>query len=133
MTQPDPAPGPVDDAGPEAPPSLTTLLRVLIEDAQTMVEAEAGFWRAALTLVFSRVKRITLLLVVGLVLLFFTAMALVVGLLLALATVIGPWRALAAVTVLLAVLGGVSLILAFASIRHLTRVLTGPHGTKSDA
>jgi hypothetical protein len=113
--------------GPEAgaPPSLTTLLRVLIEDAQTMAEAEAGFLRAAATLVFGRVRRITLLLVVGLVLLFFTAMALVVGLLLALASAVGPWKALAIVTVALALLGGASLVAAYMGVRHLVRVLTG--------
>jgi hypothetical protein len=123
VTESEPKPGDGPDA--DAPPSLTTLLRVLIEDALTMAEAEAGFIRAAVTLVLGRVQRITLLFVVGLVLLFFTAMALIVGLLLALATVVGPWKALGIVTVALALLGGVSLIAAFLGVRHLVRVLTG--------
>jgi hypothetical protein len=122
VTPPDPSP----PEGAEAP-SLTTLLRVLIEDALTMAEAEAGFWRAGLALFLSRIRRITLLLVIGLALLFFTGMALVLGLLLALAAAIGPWRALAVVVALLAVLGGGALAMAYAGMRHLARVLFGHH------
>ena len=106
-------------------PSLATLLRALIEDVQTLVEAEAGYWRAALAFALGRVKNIALLLVLALFFLFFTLMAIVVGLLLALAPLIGPWGALGLVTLVLALLGVMSLRLAIRRGRHTIRVLTG--------
>jgi len=92
MTEPDPA----------EPPSLATLLRALIEDAQTLAEAELGYWRTALGFAVARIKTIALLLVGALFFAFFALMALVVGLLLALAPLIGAWGAMALVTVVLA-------------------------------
>jgi hypothetical protein len=79
-------------------PSLAVLLRALIEDAQTLVEAETSYWRTALAFALARIKTVALLFVLGLFFLFFTLMALIVGLLLALAPLLGPWAAMALVT-----------------------------------
>jgi hypothetical protein len=107
-------------------PSLATLLRALIEDVQTLVEAEAGFLRAALAYALNRAKSIALLLVLALFFAFFTLMAIVVGLLLALAPLIGPWGALGLMTVALGLLGAVSLRLAIRRGQRMIRLLIGP-------
>jgi len=107
-------------------PSLPTLLRALIEDVQTLVEAEAGFLRAALAYALSRAKSIALLLVLALFFAFFALMAIVVGLLLALAPLIGPWGALGLMTVALGLLGAVSLRLAIRRGRLMIRLLIVP-------
>jgi uncharacterized membrane protein YqjE len=106
-------------------PSLAMLLRALIEDAQTLIEAETGYWRTALAFVLARVKTIALVLVLALFFLFFTLMALVVGLLLALAPLIGPWAALALVAGTLALLTAWCAWQGVRSIRRMVRLLTG--------
>jgi len=107
--------GPDPDRPADEPPSLVALLTALIEDAQTLYAAETGYWRRALAFALARARTVALLLVLGLFLLFFTLMALVVGLLLALAPLIGPWGAL--VLVVLALGGG-----AYWAVRRALRV-----------
>jgi hypothetical protein len=82
-------------------PSLVHLLRVLIEDAQTLIEAETGYWRTAFGYALRRIKSIALLAVLALALAFFMLMAIIVGLLLALAPLVGAWGALGLVSVTL--------------------------------
>ncbi len=106
-------------------PSLLAVLRALIDDLQTLVEAEAGYWRAALAFATGRIKSIAILLVLALFFAFFTLMALIVGLLLALGPMIGPWRAAGVVTLGLALLTGVSVRLAVVRSRRMIRLLTG--------
>ena len=112
-----PAPGP-DTPGPDTPgsethgpetheaqaPILLTVLHALVEDAQTLAEAEAGYIKAAIAFALGRIKGIAIALVLALFFLFFTLMAIVVGLLLALAPMIGAWPAAGAVTGVLALL-----------------------------
>ncbi len=105
---------------------LVALLRALIEDAQTLVEAEAGYWRTAFGFAVGRAKNIALLLVAALFFAFFTLMAIVVGLLLALTPLIGPWGALGAVSASLGLLAGGSLWLAIRRGRRMIRLLTRP-------
>jgi membrane protein implicated in regulation of membrane protease activity len=107
-------------------PSLVALLRALIEDAQTLVEAEVGYWRTALGYALGRIRAIALLLVLALFLAFFTLMAIVVGLLLALAPLVGTWGALALVAVTLGLLTVASLRLAIRRGRRMIRLLTRP-------
>lgn len=108
------------------PPSLVELVRALIEDAQTLVEAETGYWRKALAYALGRVKSIALLAVLALFFAFFALMALVVGLLLALAPLIGAWGALAVVTGVLLVACAVCVRMAIGHGKRMIRLLTLP-------
>lgn len=117
---------PDDAAAPEAgEPSLAELLGVLIEDGQTLLEAEAGYWRAAAGYVLGGAKRIAILLVLALFFVFFALMALVVGLLLALGTLIGPWGALVVVTGALALAAWIFAMRAIRRGKRIAAVLTG--------
>ena len=107
------------------PPTLVQLVRALIEDAQTLVEAETGYWRKALGFALRRVKSIALLAVLALFFAFFTLMALVVGLLLALAPLIGTWAALGLVSVTLALATGWCAWRAIRVSKRLIRLLSG--------
>lgn len=112
------------DHGPE-PVSLMQLLGALIEDVQTLFEAETGYWRKAFAFALRRAKSVALLGVLALFFLFFTLMALVVGLLLALAPLIGAWGALGAVTALLALATGWCGWLAVRRARRTIGLLSG--------
>ena len=115
------------DGGHEAvPPSLVALIRALIEDAQTLLEAETGYWRAAAGYTLRSLRTVALLAVLALFFLFFTLMAIVVGLLLALAEHLGKWGALGVMTL---ALGGLTVWFAWAMIRRgkrMFRALTAP-------
>ena len=125
MTEPDPA-----GNGAE-PPSLAQLLRALFEDAQTLIEAETGYWRKALAFALRRVRTIALLAVLALFFAFFTLMALVVGLLLALAPLIGAWGALGVVVAALALATLWCGRLAVRGAKQAVRVLTQSSGNGS--
>lgn len=106
-------------------PTLPTVLRALAEDAQTLVEAELGYVKAAITFAIGRIKIIAIALVMALFFLFFTLMAIVVGLLLALAPIIGAWAAAGAVTGVLALSTVVSAWVALRGARKMIALLTG--------
>ena len=127
MNRSDPEGEPGPETGDESGdgPSLAALLRALIEDGRTLIEAETGYWRTALAFVLARVKSIALLLVLGLFFLFFTLMALVVGLLLALAPLIGPWGAMALVVAGLGLLTGWCVWQGIARTKRMIRLLKG--------
>lgn len=88
-------PAPADDD--PKPSSVGDAIRALIEDGQTLIEAEIAYRKAQAAFGFGEAKVIALLLVLGLAFGFFTLLALVVGLLLALAFYVGVWGALAIV------------------------------------
>ncbi|WP_372731645.1 phage holin family protein [Novosphingobium sp.] len=77
--------------------SVGDAIRALIEDGQTLLEAEIAYRKAQAVFGLGEAKVIALLLVLGLAFGFFTLLALVVGLLLALAFYVGVWGALAIV------------------------------------
>jgi len=106
-------------------PSLIALVRALIEDAQTLVEAETGYWRKALAFALARVKSIALLAVLALFFAFFTLMALVVGLLLALAPLIGAWGALGLVCLMLGAATGWCVWRVIRVSKRMVRLLKG--------
>ena len=108
----------------EEQPSLIALVRALIEDAQTLVEAETGYWRKAVVFALSRIKSIALLAVLALFFAFFALMALVVGLLLALAPLIGTWGALGLVTGILVLATVVCVRAAIGHSKRMMRLLT---------
>ncbi len=100
-------------------------MRALVEDAQTLAEAEVGYVKAAIAFVLGRIKSIAIALVLALFFLFFTLMAIVVGLLLALAPAIGVWAAAGAVTGVLALLTVLCVWLAMRGARQMIALLTG--------
>jgi len=106
-------------------PTLLAVLRALVEDAQTLAEAEVGYVKAAIAFVLGRIKSIAIALVLALFFLFFTLMAIVVGLLLALAPAIGVWAAAGAVTGVLALLTVLCVWLAMRGARQMIALLTG--------
>lgn len=105
--------------------SLIGGVRALLEDGQTLLGAEIAFQKARAGFVLGRAKSVLILGVLALVLLFFTLMALVMGLLLALAPLIGPWGALAAVVLGLLALAGLCVLGAVSRVRSTLRALKG--------
>lgn len=76
------------------PASIGDAVRALIDDGQTLFEAEIAYRKAQASYGLGEAKAIGILLVFGLVFGFFTLLAIVVGLLLALAPYVGVWGAL---------------------------------------
>lgn len=102
--------------------SIGDAVRALIEDGQTLVEAEIAYRKAQATYGLGEAKAIAILLVLGLAFGFFTLLAIVVGLLLALASYVGVWGALAIVGGGLLLLAGLCLALA---VRRMGRAKAG--------
>ena len=84
-------------------------IKALIEDGQTLVEAEIAYRKAQAAYGLGEAKAIAVLLLLGLAFGFFTLLAIVVGLLLALARYVGVWGALGLVGGALAVLAALCL------------------------
>ncbi|GAO55592.1 phage holin family protein [Novosphingobium sp. MD-1] len=95
MSPPSPPESGTEVPAGEADASLTGTLRALIDDGQTLFEAELAYARARATYGWGRAKGIVALLLLALAFAFFTLVALVVGLLLALTPLLTPWGALA--------------------------------------
>ncbi|MET0179216.1 MAG: phage holin family protein [Novosphingobium sp.] len=118
-----PAPPPSEAALSDEPAaevgSLSGDVRVLAEDARTMVEAELAYQSARAAYVWNRGKRVAVWLILALASGFFALIALVVGLLLALIPLLGVWLALAAVALGLIVIAAVALRLATHEIRRI--------------
>ncbi|MEO0032352.1 MAG: hypothetical protein RIS94_2110 [Pseudomonadota bacterium] len=110
-----------------AGPSLSEDLRALLEDGQTLVEAELSFQRQRVAFGWNRAKSIALLLVGALFLAFFVLVALVVGLLLALTPLVGAWGALGIVT--LALIAGTALCF-FTAVSRFRKARAAILGTK---
>ncbi|MDE2561746.1 MAG: phage holin family protein [Sphingomonadales bacterium] len=122
-------PEPHDGAqGTAADASLTDALRDLIDDGQTLVQAELAYQQSRAVYAWGRTKGIAALVVLGIAFGFFALLAMVVGFLLALATVIGTWWALAAVTGGLGLLAALCLGLAVQRFRRMRGVLLGKDG-----
>ena len=97
--------------------SIGAAFATLIEDGQTLIEAEIAYRRAQAAYGLAEARAIAVLMLLGLAFGFFTLMALVVGLLMALATYVGVWGALGMVGAGLAALSGLSLLLALRRIK----------------
>jgi uncharacterized membrane protein len=100
-------------------PALFDSLRALIDDSQTLAEAELAYQQVRARYALGRAKGIAAFVVLGLFLLFFTLVALVVGLLLALTPLVGAWTALGIVGV--GLLAG-TLICAMTAIKRITQL-----------
>lgn len=93
-------------------------LSALLEDGQTLIEAELAYQKARAVYAWQRGKGIALLLVMGLFFAFFALMALVVGLIIALVPLLTAWGAMAVVTLLLALAAGICTIVAISRFRQ---------------
>lgn len=112
---PDPSPS---EAG------IGAAIKALIEDGQTLLEAEIAYRKSQATYGLGEAKAIIVLLLLGLAFGFFTLLAIVVGLLLALAHYVGVWGALAIVGGALALLAIVCLARASKRIRAAKAALS---------
>lgn len=97
--------------------SLIGGLQALLEDGQTMVEAELGYQSARVAYAWNRGKGVALLLILALFFAFFTLVSLVVGLLLALIPLLTAWGAMAVVTLALALLAALCFFTAVSRFR----------------
>lgn len=110
--------------------SIGDAIRALIEDGQTLVEAEIAYRKAQATYGLGEAKAIAVLLVLGLAFAFFTLLAIVVGLLFALAFYVGVWGALAIVGGSLLALTAICLILGLKRIGRAKAALTGKENAR---
>lgn len=115
----------------EAPPETAAddgiggAIKALIEDGQTLVEAEIAYRKAQASYGLSEAKSIVVLLLLGIAFAFFTLLALVVGLLLALASYVGVWASLAIVGGVLGILAAICLARAVKRMSHAKQALGG--------
>lgn len=114
---------------PDSDEGIGGAIKALIEDGQTLVEAEIAYRKAQAGYGLREAKAIAALLVLGLTFGFFTLLAVVVGLLLALAKYVGVWAGLAIVGGVLAMLAGTCLLLA---MRRINRTKAALSDTGSD-
>lgn len=119
---------PTVTAGNPKTSSIGDAIHALIEDGQTLVEAEIAYRKAQATFGVGEAKVIAVLLILGLAFGFFTLLAIVVGLLLALTFYVGAWGALAVVGGALLILTGLCLNLA---MRRMNTAKTGLFGKEN--
>lgn len=100
-------------------------IKALIEDGQTLVEAEIAYRKAQASYGLGEAKSIVVLLLLGLAFAFFTLLALVVGLLLALASYVGVWASLGIVGGVLGILAAVCLMRAVKRMSLAKQALGG--------
>ncbi|ODU69819.1 MAG: hypothetical protein ABT11_10505 [Novosphingobium sp. SCN 66-18] len=110
--------------------SLTDTLRALIDDGQTLFEAEMAYARARASYGWGRAKGIVALLLLALAFAFFTLVALVVGLLLALTPLLTPWGALAVVGL---GLGGLAALCFATAVRRFRKARAALLGKDTDS
>jgi len=103
--------------------SLAGDLRELADDAQTLVEAELAYQSARAAYAWNRGRGIAIWLIVAAMAVFFTAIALVLGLLLALVPYVGVWGALGIVAAGLASLAVFALLRALGKFKRMRMTL----------
>ena len=124
MRRPDPLPQqpPGSDT---ADDSLFGSIGELIDDGQTLLEAELDYQRKRVNYGLARSKGIVGLILLGLALLFFALMALIVGLLLALTPLLTAWGALGAVFGGIVLAAALSFLYAVLKFRKAKAVIFG--------
>ncbi|AIT78444.1 phage holin family protein [Novosphingobium pentaromativorans] len=108
--------------------TLTEDLRQLAQDARVLAEAEFAFQKSRAAYAGAEAKGIALLGVVALVVLFFAAMALVVGAVIALGPVLGPWGAMLAVTGTLVLVAAACALAAKAKLKAMLNAISDNRG-----
>lgn len=104
-------------------PTLAADLRQLADQARTLAQAELAFQKSRAAYAGAEIRGIAMLLAVALVLLFFAAMAMVVGTVIALGPLLGLWGAAAAVTLGLVSLAGLSALLARGRMKRMVAIV----------
>jgi hypothetical protein len=128
MRKPDPLPQ--SEPSVEDPDqSLLGTIGNLIEDGQTLLETELDYQRKRLNYGLARSKGIIGLVLLGLALLFFSLMALILGLLLALTPLLSAWGALGAVFGGILAAAGLSFVCAAIKFRKAKAVIFGTDKT----
>ncbi|PNU06164.1 hypothetical protein [Novosphingobium guangzhouense] len=105
--------------------SLAQDLRRLADEAKAFAQAEITFQKSRAAFVGAETRSIVLLLIVAATLVFFAAMAFVVGTVIALGPVLGLWGAMAAVTLVLLMLAVFGALNARARLRRMMRIAGG--------
>jgi hypothetical protein len=103
--------------------TLAEDLQQLARDARALAEAEFAFQKTRAAYAGAQAKGIALLGGVAAVLVFFAAMALVVGAVIALGPVLTAWGAMAAVTLGLLAIAGFCLLAAKVRVRRLMNAI----------
>jgi hypothetical protein len=109
-------------------PSLAQDMRLLAAHARTFAEAEVAFQKARAAYVGSASRSIAVLGVVAATLVFFAAMAAILGAVIALGPVLGLWGAMAAVTLALLGLAVILALVAAAKVSRMKQVLGEGNG-----
>ncbi|AXB76777.1 phage holin family protein [Novosphingobium sp. P6W] len=110
-------------------PSLAQDLRQLADEAKTLAQAEFAFQKTRAAFVGTETRNIALLLVVAAVVVFFAAMAFVVGTVIALGPLIGRWGAMLLITVVLAAFAAFCAWNAKVRLRRMMTVIGGKDET----
>lgn len=98
-------------------------LRTLVADARRFAEAEMAYQKARAAYAGQAARTVAVLGLVSATLVFFAAMAAVVGSVIALAAAVSPWAAMATVTGVLLLLAGTCAAIAMAKVRRMKSVL----------
>ncbi|MCJ2181831.1 phage holin family protein [Novosphingobium sp. 1949] len=106
--------------------TLAEDLRLLAGEAKVLARAELAYQKSRAGFVAGKLRTITGLLVLSLALLFFAAVALVVGLVFALAPILTAWGAMAVVTLGFVVLAGLCALAARRSLAGISAVIAEP-------
>ncbi len=106
--------------------SVVEDVRSLIDDGRVAIEAELNFQRTRLALAGKQGRNLVIFAVAGLLLSFFTLIALTVGLLLALVPAVNAWGATGIVSGVFLVGLGVCLFGALRSWRKIHSAFKGP-------
>ncbi|SMC90919.1 Putative Holin-X, holin superfamily III [Novosphingobium sp. B1] len=117
--------GPVREDPAPYDEGLSGAIKALIDDGQTLFQAELAYRKEQAAFGLGAVKRIAVLVILGLAFGFFTLLAIVVGLLMALAQYVGFWGSLAIVGGLLAILTAICLLRAAKAVRYVRSGLAG--------
>ena len=110
------APASVSDLKEALDRSLPEDMRQLADDARTLAAAEIAYQKARAAFAGNEAKRIAILGLFAAAFVFFTLMALIVGIVIALGPVLGPWGATATVA------GGLALLILICAVIILWRV-----------
>ena len=108
--------------------SLAQDLRQLADEAKALAQAELAFQKSRAAYVGAETRTIVILLVVAAVLVFFAAMAFVVGTVIALGPLLGLWGAMASVTLVLLALAAFGAWSARSRLRRMLRIAGGSQG-----
>ncbi|MDE2436868.1 MAG: phage holin family protein [Sphingomonadales bacterium] len=108
--------------------SLVEDVRQLVDDGRTLLEAELAYQKSRAVVAGAGIKDVAGWGALALVLVFFTLMALVMGLLLALTPLVGAWGALALTVLALLLCTAGAAWLAVSRWKRLSRLLADKDG-----